>query len=241
MVQQVEREMFYNGEVCGYIIIYVFAKIHLSVLIFEFKPFQIICDYKKENLDDTIQAILLKLWIVYADYKTSYIDTKSDTDASIPCHERSCNGYMTANNLFEYDDFCNLQAHSILPCNDFCVHREIYASQNDIFNHISHDSIDIYIKSKLLNVIYQQTQININIAPYMDSLDKVFECIFSFFLPDSKEYIAKTTINNFYTYNQRNMEYMLSCDYDLPIFDSIPWYEGSIVVNECGEFIFIKK
>jgi hypothetical protein len=247
---KVERELLLRDNVFGYIDIYVLEKMHVIVNVFEFNTFQIICTYDKDKIKESIQCILEKLWIIYGHYQANFIDTIEDIEentkenADLSGYEITCNGYITDDYVFEFDDFenCKSNKSNYMFIEDYCcIRREYYLTHKNIIDHTYSESIDIYISSDMLKVIHNKhdnTLIsNIKIESYFE-LDKMIECIFTTL---QSSYIHKTMINRYYNYNSQNLKYLLSCKLKLPTFDTSKCeYNGYIIKND-KEYIFIKK
>jgi hypothetical protein len=231
---KIELELLLNDNIFGYITIYVLEKLHVIVNIFEFKTFQIICNYDKDKIKESTQCILEKLWIIYGHYQANFIDIIEDLeeDIDLSFYEIICNGSISDDYIFEFDDFenCKSNKFTYMFIEDYCcVRREYYLTYKDIIDHTHKESIDIYISSDMLKVIYDNTQIsNIKIENFSE-IDKMIECIFTT-LQSSTIYITKTMINMYYNYNKTNLDYLLSCDLKLPSFYKFKnEYTGSIM------------
>lgn len=242
---KIERELLLHDNIFGYITIYVLEKLHIIVNVFEFKTFQIICSYDKDKIKESTQCILEKLWITYGHYQANFIDIMEDVeeDIDLSFYEIICNGSISDDYIFEFDDFenCKSNKFNYMFIEDYCsVRKEYYLTNKDIINHTYRDSIEIYISSDILKVIYGNMEIsNIKIENYFE-IDKIIECIFTT-LQSSTIYMTKTMINMYYNYNKTNLDYLLSCNLKLPTFAKFEnEYTGSIMKND-KEYIFIKK
>lgn len=222
---KVERHLILNGNIYGYITIYIYDKIYIIVDIFELKTYQIICDYVDKDFS---MCILHKLCQIYLHYEATYIDyIDYNIYEDIPECNLVCNGYISKDFIFEFDDSIILENNYIQEC---CI---------------SKDYIEIYIASNMLKVIYNDIQIsNIMIKiDQIDELEKIIECIFRT-LTISK---SDAKINNYYTYNTKNLNFIYtysnSNNIKLPQYDKFKYeYNGSIVKNYRSsqeEYIFI--
>ena len=248
MVMKVEREMLVNGNIFGYINIYVFDKIYVIVQIFELKTFQITVNYDKNKVNESIQCIFDKLWIVYAHYKANFTDItyyETEDEDDLLNYELKCEGYINDKFMFDYDDFEILKSNYV---QGGFIRREYYLNHPDLLDHTTKESIDIHVSSKMLKVIYNTTIIN-NIVilenDKIENTDKIIECIFNK-LQDSTGYIVKTIINGYYTYNFKNLAFLLSYDLQLPRFSDKSAEAGviiknGIVIKNYIDYLFINK
>jgi len=220
---KLDRHLILNDNIYGYITIYVYDKIYIIVDIFELKTYQIICNYVDKDFS---MCILHKLWQIYSHYEATYIDyIEYNIYEDIPECNLVCNGYISENSTFEFDDSVILQNNYIQEC---CISR---------------DSIDIYIASKTLKVIYNDIQISNIKVDQIDELEKIIECIFRTLTLSTSD----IKINKYYNYNAKNLNYIYtysnSNNIKLPQYDRFKYeYNGSIVKNYRAsqeEYIFI--
>ena len=226
-----EREMSVYGNIFGNVNVYVNECLYVVVNIFEFKTFVISCKCK---LEMNIQCILRKLWIMYGHYGATFIDTVyHDEDVYSPMCELTCSGYIVHNCAFEFDDHCILKANYHEEC---CVRREYYKTEKAIENHMYKEATDIYICSNMLKVVHGDMVINNISVPESYDMALVLNCIFNT-LSCPSGFIIKTRINQVYTYNASNLEYLMSRNYKLPCFSPFKNEYTGCVVNNGKEYI----
>jgi len=231
---KLDRHLILNGNIYGYITIYIYDKIYIFVDIFELKTYNIICDYVTKDFLNISTCIIDKLWQIYAHYEASYIDyIDYNIYEDLPECNLVCNGFISENYKFEFDDLIILQNNYIQECS-ICRY----------YNDLGDDSINIYIGSKMLKVIYNKYDIQISniIIDMSYEFEKIIECIFQT-LSVSK-FDIKTYINNYYTYNTKNLNYIYTYSYfnnlKLPEYNKFKYeYNGQISKAENGEYIFL--
>jgi hypothetical protein len=239
---QIEREMQKDGNIFGYVSLNIDEEIiHVTVEMFELKTFVITCDFKNTDTKTCIQHILHKLWKIYGRYEASFTDTiQYGLPKYLPSCELTCFGYISDSCLFNFDDHIILKANYIQDHDECCLRREFYENENDYENHAYNTSIDIYICSNMLVVVHDESRINNIKIPKSYDMSQVLECIFCA-LQRSDGYIVKTVINQFYTYNKKNLEYIISRNPKLPCFSPFKHECVGYVVKSEKEYIMYYK